>query len=149
MVPQIDLLKRLVLSKFPVTIIQTEDAEQVIDLFKQLGEYEKKGFFYWHPEVGIHLLKNPSEPIANTQSLSSALTCIEQSQHFGHFLLRSEMCDAACQDGCVNTIQHILKTPQKSYRKVFIIGKQPNIPLHLKSKIIVIRLSTQYSGQVT
>ncbi|MBT5232091.1 MAG: hypothetical protein HOM11_17640 [Methylococcales bacterium] len=148
MVPQIDLLKRLVLSKFPITIIQTEDCDGVIELFEQLSRTEHRGFFYWNPKLGIHQLAHPEDAIEDTKTPLQALQCIEQSQHFGHFLLNGDMCDSLHNDECEATIQRILQVPDKSFRKVFIIGKQPNIPNHLKSKVIVIRLSTQYSGQI-
>lgn len=148
MVPQIDLLKRLVLSKFPMTIIQTEDYASVLSMFALLAKSEKRGFFTWTPGVGLHQLTQPERPIVGTKSTAGALSCIQKSQHFGHFLIHGDMFNMLHNEQCEATVQQLLQVPEKSFRKVFVIGKQPKIPNHLKSKIIVIRLSSQYSGQI-
>jgi hypothetical protein len=148
--PQIDLIKRLINSRFSITIIQTEDSEAVVDFFRELSDIEKREFFIWKAGRGIHRLmdENSNNVIEETKTLIDALECMAQSQHFGHFLLINDE-SIFKRKSTLDMINKIINQKDKSFRKVFIIGKQPNIPSKLKSKVVVVRLSTRYSGQVT
>ncbi len=81
-------LEKILESKYRLVSMETYDTDRVVDLFTQLSRFSNKAFYMSQPNAGMHRLGASHITIPRTQTARDQLDHIENTRHFGIYILR-------------------------------------------------------------
>jgi len=81
-------LEKILESKYRLVTMETYDTDRVVDLFTQLSRFSNKAFYMSQPNEGMHRLGAAHITIPRTQTAREQLDHIENTRHFGIYILR-------------------------------------------------------------
>ncbi|MFO8024036.1 hypothetical protein [Thiohalophilus sp.] len=81
-------LEKILDSRFKVVSIETYDTDRVSELFTQLSRFSNKAFYMHLPDEGLHRLGAAHITIPRTRTPLELLEHIENTPHFGIYILR-------------------------------------------------------------
>ena len=81
-------LEKILDGKFRLVTIETYDTDRVVDLFTQLSRFSSKPFYMTLPNEGMHRLGASHIIIPRTKTAKEQLQHIENTRHFGIYILR-------------------------------------------------------------
>jgi hypothetical protein len=82
-------LEKILESKYRLLSIESYDTDRVLDLFVQLSRFSNKAFYLGSPDQGLHRVGASHITIPRTQTATEQLEHINNSKHFGIFILRN------------------------------------------------------------
>ncbi len=81
-------LEKILESKYRLLTMETYDTDRVVELFTQLSRFSNKAFYMSQPNAGMHRLGAAHIIIPRTQTAKDQLDHIENTRHFGIYILR-------------------------------------------------------------
>ena len=112
----LDQLDQMLDANFRLVSIETYDPQRVTDLFTQLSRFSNKAFYFWEDNQGLHRVGAAHIKIPRTTTAKELLNHIENSKHFGVYILRDF--NKAMEDE--KNIQLLLKIASGDINKVVI-----------------------------
>ena len=125
----LDQLDQMLDANFRLVSIETYDPQRVTDLFTQLSRFSNKAFYLWEDNQGLHRVGASHIKIPRTTTAKELLNHIENSKHFGVYILRDF--NKAMEDE--KNIQLLLKIASGDINKVVIfLSDYIDLPKALK-----------------
>ena len=113
----LDQLDQMLDANFRLVSIETYDPQRVTDLFTQLSRFSNKAFYFWEINQGLHRVGAAHIKIPRTATAKELLTHVENSKHFGVYILRDF--NKALEDE--KNIQYLLRIASGDINKVVIL----------------------------
>jgi len=122
-------LDQMLDAEYRLVTIESDDIERVLELFTQLTRFSNKAFYFWKSNSGMHRLGASHITLPHTQSASDILTHIENSKHYGVYLL--DDFNVLLKDKEI--VSRLKSMAEDEYEKVIILlGENIQLPKSLK-----------------
>jgi len=82
-----DIYERILTAPGGLVVLESVDSQAVIEQFRALARLNGQSVYLWRPESGMENLREAHAVIPGSQRLGNALRYIQQSIHFGIYLL--------------------------------------------------------------
>lgn len=122
-------LDQMLDAEYRLVTIESDDIDRVLELFAQLTRFSNKAFYFWQNNSGMHRLGASHITLPHTQSISDILTHIENSKHYGVYLL-DDFNNLLKNKEIVSRLRNLA---EDEYEKVIILlGDHIQLPKSLK-----------------
>ena len=122
-------LDQMLDAEYRLVTIESDDIDRILELFTQLTRFSNKAFYFWQDNIGMHRLGASHITLPHTQSASDILTHIENSKHYGVYLL-DDFNSLLKNKEIVSRLKNIA---EDDYEKVIILlGENIQLPKSLK-----------------
>jgi len=126
-------LDQMLDAEYRLVTIESDDIERVLDLFTQLTRFSNKAFYFWKNNAGMHRLGASHITLPHTQSANDILTHIENSKHYGVYLL--DDFNILLKDKEI--VARLKNLAEDEYEKVIILlGEHIQLPKSLKNNTL-------------
>ena len=122
-------LEKILDGKFRLVTIETYDTDRVVDLFTQLSRFSSKPFYMTLPNEGMHRLGASHIIIPRTKTAKEQLKHIENTRHFGIYILR-DFNYALDDRNIVTQLKQIATGPEA--KVVIMLSEFVDLPKELK-----------------
>lgn len=117
-------------ANYRILSLETYDTERMIDLFTRLSRFTNKAIYQWQPDHGMHRIGANHIIIPRTQTPKEVLKHIDESAHYGVFILR-DFNDALGKKENV-ALLHNIATAGETHRVVVLLNEHVELPEELK-----------------
>ena len=82
-----DIYERILTAPSGLVVLEHVDSATLIEQFRAIARLNGQSVYVWRPDVGMENLREAHALISGSQRLGNALCYIQQSIHFGVYLL--------------------------------------------------------------
>jgi len=126
----ISQFEKILDSNYRLIAMESYDVERIIDVFTRLTRFTNKAIYQWLPNQGMHRIGASHIIIPRTQSAKNVLEHVDNSPHYGVFVLRDF--NAAMQDKeCLALLKRIM-APSAAHKVIVLLGETVELPAELK-----------------
>ena len=123
-------LEQVINSDHRIALLEGENTEHFVGLFKRLTLTTGRAVYDWNPEHGLYRLGIEHIFIPRTRTPADVLAYISSSRHYGIYLLRTF--DEAVNKPAVERLLLKLAEKQDGVRRlVFLMGQKLALPASL------------------
>jgi len=137
--PAADVLERIVGARGCLVALEEADGDALIGQFRSLVRRTGQAIYLWSPDEGLGNLREEHAEKAPHARLSQVLRYIQQSNHFGIYLLRRLPLPLAAPD--VALLRTLARTPTGHVRRVVLLDAPESVVEGLSD--VIVRLSCQ------
>lgn len=127
------LFDRVLASQQTLVVVETVDAGQVLDHFRQYARRSGQSVYTWHDDVGITSLREGEVRVPGSKRMADALRYILQSMHFGIYLFTDV--EGHLRPPNTGILRQIGRARGGNARKVVFIGGPVHFPESLDEMI--------------
>ena len=125
----LDQLDKMLDADYRLVSMETYDVSRVQDLFTQITRFSNKAFYAWEPGVGMHRIGASHITIPRTQTIDDLLTHINNSKHFGVYVING-LTDELEDQKVVDQLQKLVNSAIP--KVVILLGEFIALPKQLK-----------------
>lgn len=137
--PGADILERLLSARGCLVALEDADSEALIGQFRTLVRRTGQTIYLWSPEEGLGNLREEHADVVANPRLGHVLRYIQQSNHFGVYLLRRLPLPLAAPD--VALLRQLARTPTGHVRRIVLLDAPASLVEGLSD--VIVRLSCQ------
>jgi len=137
--PGADILERILGARSSLVALEEADGEALIAQFRTVVRRTGQAIYLWSPEEGLGNLREEHAEKAPHARLGQVLRYIQQSNHFGIYLLRRLPLPLAAPD--VALLRQLARTPTGHVRRVVLLDASESLIEGLSD--VIVRLSCQ------
>ncbi|RUL79684.1 hypothetical protein EKH80_00270 [Dyella choica] len=133
-----DIYERILTAPGGLVVLEHVESKALIEQFRALARLNGQSVYLWRPETGMENLREAHAVIPGSQRLGNALRYIQQSIHFGVYLLSPFPLPLAATDSSL--LRQLARAPAGHVRRVVLL----DAPQSLVSSIddIAVRLGS-------
>lgn len=83
-----DVFERILAAPAGVVAVRSEDGEALLEQFRGIARHSGQAVYLWRPGQGLSSLRDAYARVPDAQRLGQALRYMQQSMHFGVYLLQ-------------------------------------------------------------
>ncbi|BFI95989.1 MAG: hypothetical protein RSP_14990 [Rhodanobacter sp.] len=83
-----DVFERILAAPAGVVAVRSEDGEALLEQFRSIARHSGQAVYLWRPGQGLSSLRDAYARVPDAQRLGQALRYMQQSMHFGVYLLQ-------------------------------------------------------------
>ncbi|MDH5570859.1 MAG: hypothetical protein OEY89_03775 [Gammaproteobacteria bacterium] len=122
-------LEKILDGKYRLVTVETYDTDRVVDLFTQLSRFSNKPFYMTIPNEGMHRLGASHIIIPRTKTAKEQLQHIENTRHFGIYILR-DFNYALDEPKIISQLKQIAAGPED--KVLLLLSEFVDLPKELK-----------------
>ncbi|WP_329740536.1 hypothetical protein [Dyella sp. A6] len=132
-----DILERILAAPGGLVVLDGGDSQVLIEQFRAIARHSGQSIYLWRPEEGMRNLRESHAQIPGSQRLGNALRYMQQSQHFGIYLLTDFPLPLSTMDNTL--LRQLAKAPDGRVRRVVLLDAPPRLVAGLDE--VAIRMS--------
>lgn len=134
----IDIYERILTAPGGLVVLEHDHSDVLIEQFRAIARNNGQSVYVWHPEQGMENLREAHARMPGSQRLSIALRYIQQSIHFGVYLLSQFPLPLTAMDSTL--LRQLARAPAGHVRRVVLLDAAPTLAASFDD--VAVRLST-------
>lgn len=114
-----DIYERILTAPGGLVVLDHVDSNALIEQFRALARLNGQSVYLWRPESGMENLREAHAVIPGSQRIGNALRYIQQSIHFGIYLLSTFPMPLPPTDGAL--LRQLARAPAGHVRRVVLL----------------------------
>jgi hypothetical protein len=114
-----DIYERILTAPGGLVVLEHVDSAALIEQFRAIARLNGQSVYIWRPDVGMENLREAHALIPGSQRLGNALRYIQQSIHFGVYLLAPFPLPLAPTDSAL--LRQMARAPAGHVRRVVLL----------------------------
>ncbi|MBD8898336.1 hypothetical protein [Rhodanobacter sp. DHG33] len=124
-----DVFERILAASAGVVAVRSEDGEALLDQFRSIARHSGQAVYLWRPDQGMSSLRDAQARVPDALRLGQALRYMQQSMHFGIYLLQELEVPLSAAD--LATLRQLARATTGQLRRVVLL----NAPLALVEQL--------------
>lgn len=124
-----DVFDRVLAAATGVVAVHSENAETLIERFRDIARHTGQAVYQWQPGQGLSSLRDAHARVPDAQRLGQALRYMQQSMHFGVYVLQQLELPMAAAD--LTLLRRLARASTPHLRRVVLL----NAPLALVEQL--------------
>jgi hypothetical protein len=133
-----DIYERILTAPGGLVVLDHDDSAALVEQFRVIARHNGQTVYLWHPENGMENLREAHARVPGSQRLSIALRYIQQSIHFGVYLLSQFPSPLPAADSTL--LRQLARAPAGHVRRVVLLGAAPALVASFDD--VAVRLSS-------
>lgn len=125
----IELFERILGAATGLIVLEGADGEALIGQFRTIARHSGQAVYLWQPPYGLGNLREAHSRVHGCQRLGSALRYMQQSMHFGVYLLSGVPLPLSAMDS--NLLRQLARLPVGHVRRVVLLDASAALIDHL------------------
>jgi hypothetical protein len=118
-----ELLERILAAPGGLILLEGGDNATLIEQFRTIARHSGQSIYLWQPEDGMGNLREVHARVPGSQRLGNALRYMQQSQHFGVYLLTRFPLPLSTMDNSL--LRQLARAPGGHVRRVVLLDADP------------------------
>lgn len=124
-----EIFDRILAAKSGLVVLECGDPSALIANFRAIARHSGQALYLWQPDNGLGNLREAEARVPGCQRLGSALRYMQQSMHFGVYLLLGLELPLSAMDSTL--IRQLAKQPSGHLRRVVLVDPPAALIGHL------------------
>ena len=124
-----DVFDRILEAPSGLVVLDSKDVHTLIGQFRVLARHSGQAVYLWQPDLGLGNLIDAHARVPGSQRLGAALRYMQQSMHFGVYLLMGLEPPLSAMDSTL--LRQLAKPPTGHVRRVVLLDASPALIDHL------------------
>jgi hypothetical protein len=137
--PGAEVFERILNARGCLVALDDADIEVLIGHFRALVRRTGQAVYAWNPQSGLSSLREEHASLAGSQRLGHVLRYIQQSNHFGVYLLQGLPSPLAAPE--VTLLRQLARTPTGHVRRIVLLDAPATLVEGLSD--VIVRMSCQ------
>ncbi|MDO1528713.1 hypothetical protein QMK61_07735 [Fulvimonas sp. R45] len=120
-----EILERILAAAGGLLVLEGGDSAVLVEQFRAIARHSGQSIYLWQPDTGMGNLREAHARVPDSQRLGNALRYIQQSQHFGVYLLSRFPLPLSTADG--NLLRQLARAPAGHVRRVVLLDAAPSL----------------------
>jgi len=120
-----------------LVLLQSEDWPALLEQFRALARHSGQAVYLWQPDTGLSSLRDAHVRVPDCQRLGNALRFMQQSLHFGVYVLVGLELPLSAMDDTL--LRQLARLPQGHLRRVVLVNAPPALAEHLGELAVHVR----------
>jgi hypothetical protein len=120
-----DIYERILTAPGGLVVLDHVDSHALIEQFRAIARHNGQSVYLWRPDSGMENLREAHALIPGSQRLGNALRYIQQSIHFGVYLLAPFPLPLAPADSAL--LRQLARPPAGHVRRVVLLDVAPSL----------------------
>lgn len=123
-----DLYERILAAPSGLVLLESVDSQVLLGQFRGVARYTGQAIYLWQPDQGLANLLDPQVRVPGSQRLGAALRYMQESMHFGVYLLIGIELPLSAMDSTL--LRQLAKPSNGPVRRVVLIEPSPALVEH-------------------
>lgn len=115
-----DVFERILAAPAGVVAVRSEDGEALLEQFRGIARHSGQAVYLWRPGQGLSSLRDAYARVPDAQRLGQALRYMQQSMHFGVYLLQELELPLAATD--LTLLRQLVRATTGHLRRVVLLN---------------------------
>lgn len=115
-----DVFERILAAPAGVVAVRSEDGEALLEQFRGIARHSGQAVYLWRPGQGLSSLRDAYARVPDAQRLGQALRYMQQSMHFGVYLLQELELPLAATD--LTLLRQLARATTGHLRRVVLLN---------------------------
>ena len=115
-----DVFERILAAPAGVVAVRSEDGEALLEQFRGIARHSGQAVYLWRPGHGLSSLRDAYARVPDAQRLGHALRYMQQSMHFGVYLLQELELPLAATD--LTLLRQLARATTGHLRRVVLLN---------------------------
>jgi hypothetical protein len=133
-----DIYERILTAPGGLVVLEHDDSTALVEQFRALARHHGQSVYAWNPESGMENLREAHARVPGSQRLGNALRYIQQSIHFGIYLLAQFPSPLSATDSTL--LRQLARAPAGHVRRVVLLDALPSLVASFDD--VAVRLSS-------
>lgn len=120
-----ELFERILAAPGGLVVLDCDDSAAVVEQFRALARHSGQSIYLWEPDTGMGNLRELHARVPGLQRLGNALRYMQQSNHFGVYLLARFPLPISTMDN--NLLRQLARAPAGHVRRVVLLDAEPTL----------------------
>lgn len=120
-----DIYERILTAPGGLVVLEQTDSAALVEQFRAIARNNGQSVYVWDPEHGMENLREAHARIPGSQRLGNALRYIQQSIHFGVYLLAQFPLPMSPLDSTL--LRQLARAPAGHVRRVVLLDAAPGL----------------------
>ena len=139
-----DVYERILNAPSGLVVLEHADSEALVEQFRAIARHSGQSIYHWLPETGMGNLREAHARVPGSQRLGNALRYIQQSIHFGVYLIGRFPLPMSTMDSTL--LRQLARAPAGHVRRVVLLDAASALASGLDD--IAVRLSSEAHGNL-
>lgn len=118
-----DIYERILTAPGGLVVLEDTDRESLIEQFRTISRHNGQSVYLWESETGMGNLREAHANIPGSQRLGNALRYIQQSIHFGIYLISQFPLPLSAMDSAL--LRQLARAPSGHVRRIVLLDATP------------------------
>jgi hypothetical protein len=118
-----DIYERILTAPGGLVVLEDTDSEPLIEQFRTIARHNGQSVYLWEPETGMRNLREAHASISGSQRPGNALRYIQQSIHFGIYLMVQFPLPLSAMDTAL--LRQLARAPAGHVRRIVLLNAAP------------------------
>jgi hypothetical protein len=133
-----DIYERILTAPGGLVVLEHDDSAALVEQFRAIARHNGQSVYLWGPESGMENLREAHTRMPGSQRLGNALRYIQQSIHFGIYLLSQFPLPMSTMDATL--LRQLARAPAGHVRRVVLLDPAPALMASFDD--VAVRLSS-------
>lgn len=124
-----DVFERILAAPSGVVAVRSEDGVALLEQFRSIARHSGQAVYLWQPGQGLSSLRDAHARVPEAQRLGQALRYMQQSMHFGIYLLSDLELPLSAMDATL--LRQLARAPSGHVRRVVLLDAPQALVDHL------------------
>lgn len=115
----VEIFERILAAPGGLVVLDGADSATLIGQFRALARHTGQAVYLWQPDNGLGSLRDAHARVPGCQRLGNALRYMQQSMHFGVYLLSHLELPLSAMDGTL--LRQLARQPRGHVRRVVLL----------------------------
>ena len=125
----VEIFERILAAPGGLIVLEGEDVAGLVDDFSAIARHTGQAVYLWQPDSGLASLRDAHARVPGCQRLGNALRYMQQSMHFGVYLLTDLELPLSAMDGTL--LRQLARAPGGHVRRVVLLDAPAALVEHL------------------
>lgn len=131
-----EVFERILAATAGVVAVRSMDGLALIEHFRDIARHTGQAVYQWQPGEGLSSLRDAHARVPDAQRLGQALRYMQQSMHFGVYVLQELELPMAAAD--LGLLRRLARTPTAHLRRVVLLNAPVALVEQLGDAIAII-----------
>jgi hypothetical protein len=124
-----EVFERILAASSGLVVLDSKDVHELINQFRAIARHSGQAVYLWQPDTGLSSLRDAHVRVPDCQRLGNALRYMQQSMHFGVYLLVGLELPLSAMDATL--LRQLARSPKDHLRRVVLIDVPAALAEHL------------------
>ena len=124
-----EIFERILEAPSGLVVLESHDVEALLEQMRALARHTGQAVYLWQPDAGLGNLREAHAWVPDCERLGNTLRYIQQSMHFGVYLLRGLELPLSTPDAAA--LRQLARAPKGHVRRVVLIDAPPALVAYL------------------
>jgi hypothetical protein len=124
-----EIFERILTASSGLVVLDSKDVHELVDQFRVIARHSGQAVYLWQPDTGLSSLRDAHVRVPDCQRLGNALRYMQQSMHFGVYLLVGLELPLSAMDATL--LRQLARSPKDHLRRVVLIDVPAALAEHL------------------